>query len=79
MSEPVRVGVVGMGTVGSGVVRLLVEDGAQVGVGDGLMVIEAMKMEQVVRAAEAGTVRLLVAAGQSVSAGQRLARISAEG
>jgi biotin carboxyl carrier protein len=43
------------------------------------MVIEAMKMEQVVRAAEAGTVRLLVAAGQSVSAGQRLARISAEG
>jgi acetyl/propionyl-CoA carboxylase alpha subunit len=61
------------------VVRLLVEDGAQVGVGEGLMVLEAMKMEQVVRAAEAGTVRLLVAAGQSVSAGQRLARISAEG
>ncbi len=57
------------------VVRLLVEEGAEVAAGDGLVVIEAMKMEQVVRTAEAGLARLLVAVGDAVRAGQPLARV----
>ncbi|MFV0320746.1 MAG: biotin carboxylase N-terminal domain-containing protein [Microbacterium sp.] len=55
------------------VVLVPVADGARVEVGDAVAVVEAMKMEHVVRAAVAGTVALRVAAGDQVTRGQTLA------
>src|SRR5215213_1580387 len=55
------------------VVRVLVAPGAEVKARQGLVVVEAMKMENEVRAARAGRVRdVLVAEGQSVEAGAML-------
>ena len=52
------------------VVRLLVTPGEEVQVRQGLAVVEAMKMENELRAARGGRVReVLVAEGQSVDAG----------
>jgi biotin carboxyl carrier protein len=57
----------------SKVVRLLVAVGDQVNVGDGVIVIEAMKMENELRASGAGTVREIRAkAGEAVGGGQPL-------
>jgi biotin carboxyl carrier protein len=54
--------------------------GARVAKGDALLVLEAMKMEQVIRAPRAGRVASLSArAGQQVEAGLLLAVIEEEG
>ena len=58
------------------VVRVLVEQGAQVAPGDGIIVVEAMKMQNELKSPRAGTVTTLHAqAGATVSAGQVLAVI----
>lgn len=59
------------------VVRVLVEAGAPVNAGQGLLVVEAMKMQNEVRSPKSGTVeRVLVQEGQAVGAGDALAVIS---
>lgn len=58
------------------VVMTSVADGAVVSAGDAVVVVEAMKMEHVVRAEVAGTVALRVATGDSVSRGQTLAVVT---
>jgi biotin carboxyl carrier protein len=58
------------------VVRLLVKLGDKVTAGQGLLVVEAMKMQNEVRSPKTGTVeRLLAKEGQPVNAGQVLAWI----
>ena len=58
------------------VVAVLVEAGARVERGQGLLVIEAMKMENEIGAPRAGTVaEIRVKPGQAVEAGELLARI----
>jgi biotin carboxyl carrier protein len=58
------------------VVRLLVKSGEKVQAGQGVLVVEAMKMQNEVRSPKTGTVeRLLVEEGQPVNAGQALAWI----
>ncbi len=55
------------------VVRLLVNQGDTVEAGQGLLVVEAMKMQNEIRAPKSGSVeRLLVTAGQAVNSGQVL-------
>ncbi|MFL0564772.1 acetyl-CoA carboxylase biotin carboxylase subunit [Microbacterium sp. 179-I 1D1 NHS] len=58
------------------VVMTSVADGAEVAAGDAVVVVEAMKMEHVVRAEVAGTVALRVATGDSVGRGQTLAVVT---
>ena len=59
------------------VVRVLVEAGETVNVGQGLLVVEAMKMQNEVRSPKSGTVeRVLAKEGQAVSAGDALMVIS---
>jgi biotin carboxyl carrier protein len=56
------------------VVRVLVEVGAQVGAGAGLVVVEAMKMQNEMKSPKAGTViELKTTAGSTVNAGDVLA------
>ncbi|MGH9790302.1 MAG: biotin/lipoyl-containing protein [Candidatus Acidiferrales bacterium] len=56
------------------VVRVLVKQGDAVEAGSGLLVVEAMKMQNEIRAPKSGTVeRLLVTEGQPVNAGDVLA------
>ncbi len=56
------------------VVRLLVKAGDAVKVGQGLLVIEAMKMQNEIRSPKSGVVeKLLAAEGQPVNAGETLA------
>jgi biotin carboxyl carrier protein len=58
------------------VVRVLVEAGAQVGAGDGVVVVEAMKMQNEMKSPKAGTVSALnVQVGATVNAGDVLAVI----
>ena len=58
------------------VVRVLVEQGAQVEVGDSIVVVEAMKMQNEMKSPRAGTVTALHAqAGATVKAGEVLAVI----
>lgn len=58
------------------VVRLLVEQGAQVEAGDSIVVVEAMKMQNEMKSPRAGTVTELHAqAGATVKAGEVLAVI----
>ncbi|TNF74372.1 MAG: acetyl-CoA carboxylase biotin carboxyl carrier protein subunit [Acidobacteria bacterium] len=58
------------------VVALLVEEGQEVESGDGLVVLEAMKMENEIRAETAGVVRkILVSEGQAVEGGDPLFEI----
>ena len=55
------------------VVRIEVSEGDVVATGDGLVVLEAMKMENELKAPAAGTVRAIrVAVGQTVEKGQAL-------
>ena len=55
------------------VVRLLVKAGDAVDAGQGLLVVEAMKMQNEIRSPKSGTVeRVLVAEGQAVNAGEVL-------
>jgi biotin carboxyl carrier protein len=59
------------------IVRVLAAAGQTVGAGQGLVVIEAMKMQNEVRSPKSGTVeRLLVAEGQAVNAGEVLAIVA---
>ncbi|MGB2591727.1 MAG: biotin/lipoyl-containing protein [Candidatus Acidiferrum sp.] len=56
------------------VVRLLVKVGDRVETGQGLLVVEAMKMQNEIRSPKSGTVeRLLAKEGQPVNAGEVLA------
>jgi biotin carboxyl carrier protein len=58
------------------IVRVLVQAGEKVEVGQGLLVVEAMKMQNEIRSPKSGTVeRLLVKEGQPVNAGEILAWI----
>ncbi len=60
------------------VVALLVESGAEVVAGQGVLVIEAMKMENEIGAPAAGVVaEISVRAGQAVEKGARLFRVEA--
>ena len=54
-------------------------DGDTVEVGDPVIVVEAMKMEHVIRSTVAGTVTLEAAVGDAVARGQRLAVVVPEG
>ncbi|WP_036310602.1 acetyl-CoA carboxylase biotin carboxylase subunit [Microbacterium oleivorans] len=58
------------------VVMTSVAEGAEVAAGDAVVVVEAMKMEHVVRAEVTGTVSLRVATGDSVTRGQTLAVVT---
>jgi len=59
------------------VVKVLVTEGQEVAAGAALVVLEAMKMEHTVRAAEAGTVQALhVAVGDQVDADRLLAVVT---
>src|SRR6266704_1033037 len=59
------------------VVRLLVKTGDRVEAGQGLLVVEAMKMQNEIRSPKSGTVeRVFVQEGQPVSAGEVLAAVS---
>jgi biotin carboxyl carrier protein len=58
------------------VVRVLVEEGQEVEQGQGVLVLEAMKMENEVAAPRAGTVgRIRVSTGDKVETGEELAVI----
>jgi acetyl/propionyl-CoA carboxylase alpha subunit len=60
------------------VLRILVAEGQQVKAGDGLIVLEAMKMEQTIRATIQGVVRaVLVKPAEVVAPGQMLVEIEA--
>jgi biotin carboxyl carrier protein len=55
------------------VVRVLVKSGDKVEMGQGLLVVEAMKMQNEIRSTKSGTVeRLLADEGQAVNAGDTL-------
>ncbi len=59
------------------VVRLLVQAGDRVEAGQGLLVVEAMKMQNEIRSPKSGAVeRILVQEGQPVNAGQVLAWVN---
>ena len=63
-------------TMAGRVVRILVEEGSDVAAHEGVIVIEAMKMQNELRSLRAGRVmELRVATGEMVSAGQVLAVI----
>ena len=56
------------------VVRLLAQQGENVDAGQGILVVEAMKMQNEIRSPKTGRVeRLLVAEGQAVNAGEVVA------
>ncbi|MCX5041582.1 acetyl/propionyl/methylcrotonyl-CoA carboxylase subunit alpha [Aldersonia sp. NBC_00410] len=57
------------------VIAVAVEDGAEVSVGDTVVVVEAMKMEHALASPVDGTVELLVKAGEQVKVDQLLARV----
>jgi biotin carboxyl carrier protein len=58
------------------IIRVLVQAGEKVQIGQGLLVVEAMKMQNEIRSPKNGTVeRLLVKEGQPVNAGEVLAWI----
>ena len=60
------------------VLRILVAEGQSVELGDGLIVLEAMKMEQTIKATIQGVVRaVLVKPAQVVAPGQMLVEIEA--
>lgn len=59
------------------VVRVLVETGQKVEIGQGLVVVEAMKMQNEVRSPKSGTIeRLMAKEGQPVNAGEVLAVVA---
>ncbi len=58
------------------IVRVLVAAGEQVIAGQGLLVIEAMKMQNEIRSPKSGTVEKVAREGQTVNAGEVLAVVS---
>jgi biotin carboxyl carrier protein len=70
----IQVGVVGAPMPGD-IASIAVKPGDQVAVGQELLVLEAMKMKNVIRSPQAGTVASVeVSAGQSVKFGEPLVR-----
>lgn len=62
------------------IVRILVNEGDEVKEGDGLIIVEAMKMENEFKADEGGIVqKILVKEGESVEAGAKLILIDSGG
>jgi len=56
------------------VIRLLAREGAEVDLGSGVIVVEAMKMQNEIKSPKKGTIqRILVSEGASVNAGDVLA------
>ena len=61
------------------VVKILVEQGAEVAAGDAVLVLEAMKMQHTVSAPHAGTVtEINIQPGTQVAAGEVLAVVEGE-
>ena len=58
------------------IVRVLVRQGQTVEAGQGLLVIEAMKMQNEIRSPKSGTVERLAREGQTVNAGEILAVVT---
>ena len=58
------------------IVRVLVAAGQEVKAGQGLLVIEAMKMQNEIRSPKSGTVEKLAREGQTVNAGEVLAIVT---
>jgi biotin carboxyl carrier protein len=58
------------------IVRVLVAAGQQVHAGQGLLVIEAMKMQNEIRSPKSGIVEKLAREGQTVNAGEVLATVT---
>ncbi len=58
------------------IVRVLVKTGEQVTAGQGLLVIEAMKMQNEVRSPKSGVVEKLAPEGRTVNAGEVLAVVT---
>ncbi len=58
------------------IVRVLVAEGQQVSAGEGLLVIEAMKMQNEIRSPKSGVVEKLAREGQTVNAGEVLAIVA---
>jgi biotin carboxyl carrier protein len=58
------------------IVRVLVAQGQKVESGQGLLVIEAMKMQNEVRSPKSGTVERIAKEGQTVNAGEILAVVA---
>lgn len=58
------------------IVRVLAAAGERVAAGQGLLVIEAMKMQNEIRSPKSGTVEKLASEGQTVNAGEVLAIVS---
>ena len=58
------------------IVRVLVEVGQQVEVGQGLLVVEAMKMQNEIRSSKSGTVEKIAQQGQTVNAGDLIAVVA---
>jgi len=59
------------------VVRILVQQGEKVDAGRGVLVVEAMKMQNEIRSPKSGTVeKLLVTEGQAVNAGEVVAVVA---
>jgi acetyl/propionyl-CoA carboxylase alpha subunit len=58
------------------IVRVLVTQGQAVEAGQGLLVIEAMKMQNEIRSPKSGTVERLLRVGQTVNAGEILAVVT---
>jgi biotin carboxyl carrier protein len=58
------------------IVRLLVTPGQQVEAGQGLLVVEAMKMQNEIRSPKSGTVERIAQEGQTVNTGEVLAIVT---
>jgi len=56
-------------------VRLLVSEGDEVQENDGIVVMEAMKMQNAIKSPRSGVVKLHVATGAAVNAGDLLATV----
>jgi biotin carboxyl carrier protein len=60
------------------VLKILVQEGQTVAAGDALLILEAMKMEQTIRAVTGGVVEVIkVRTGQVVSPGDVLVQVRA--
>jgi acetyl/propionyl-CoA carboxylase alpha subunit len=58
------------------IVRVMAAAGQQVSAGQGLLVIEAMKMQNEIRSPKSGTIEKLAGEGQTVNAGEVLAIVA---
>jgi biotin carboxyl carrier protein len=65
--------------IAGNVLSLALKDGSEVKLGDALLVVEAMKMQNTISAPVAGVVTYAVAVGQTVRSGDLLATIVAPG